>query len=369
MYSLLRPLLFQLEAEQAHDWAMNSAAIVQAVHPSLVSPFLSYTHPKLRQTLWALEFSGPLGLAAGADKNARLVPFWQALGMGYVEVGSVTAQPAKGNARPRAFRLPKDNAVVNRMGLNNEGAEKVAVRLAQQQHRFRVPVGINIAKTHSPDIMGERAVADFVESFRRLAPLASYVTLNISCPNTAEGKTFEDPESLEALLVAVTQERERLSRPIPLLLKLSPPADLTALEDIYSPLLSLVKKYSIDGLVATNTASDRSQLTTDTATLERIGRGGLSGKPLFPRALATVRYLYRATQGKLPIVGVGGVRSVEDAYAMIRAGASLLQVYTGMIYEGPGLIKRIHKGLVANLERDGFATLADAVGSESYDLS
>ena len=365
LYPAVRPLLFRLDAERAHHAAMRAARWAQAAGRPVVRSVFGFEDERLAQQCWGLPFRNPLGLAAGFDKNAELAPFWEALGFGFVEVGSVSAQPAPGNPKPRAFRLPADEALVNRMGLNNDGAEAVAERLRRVVPRLRTPLGINIVKTHDPAILGEAAVEDFRRSFRRLAPLAGYVALNISCPNTTEGKTFERPEALDPLLTAVFDERAALGRAVPVLVKLSPPAHTGIDTGAVDALVDVARAHGVDGLIAVNTASDRSGLRTADSVVERIGRGGLSGVPLAARAEALVRYLYRATDGALPIVGVGGIDSAEAAYARIRSGASLLQLYTGLVYHGPGLVKRIKQGLVECLARDGFDRLADAVGVDA----
>ncbi len=338
---------------------------------------------RLAQTLWGLRFASPVGLAAGFDKNAELIGFWAALGFGFAEVGSVSALPSAGNPRPRAFRLPADRALVNRMGLNNDGAEAVAARLAATPRPPHFVLGVNVAKTHHADILGAAGVEDFRQSVRRLLPHADYLALNVSCPNTAEGKTFEAPDALDALLSAVTAEVARgrghearggidelhASPPVPhappTLVKLSPPAsggvDVGAVDE----LVQVCLRHGVDGFIASNTAADREGLATRAVDLDQIGGGGLSGRPLAARATALVRHLYRTTDGRVPIVGVGGVDSAEEAYARIRAGASLVQLYTGLVYEGPGLVRRINQGLVRLLERDGLATLSQAVGRDA----
>lgn len=365
MYHLLRPLLFRLDAERAHRIATGAAKAVQQVHPALIRPVFSFAHPALRQRVWGLDFPNPVGLAAGFDKNAQLIPFWEALGFGFIEVGSVTARASKGNPMPRAFRLPDDEALINRMGLNNDGADVIAARLAPLTLHARFPIGVNVAKTHDPAILGDAAIADFRKSVRLLTPHADYLALNVSCPNTAEGKTFETPDALDALLQAVFEERTAAAPEVPVLVKFSPP--LTGAEDdgVLREMVQLSRSHGVAGFIATNTASDRTGLRTPHQRLDAIGRGGLSGQPLEARSRALTRTLYRLTNGEVPIIGVGGIASGEIAYRRIRAGASLLQLYTGLIYEGPGLVKQIKQHLVASLERDGFASVAEAVGADA----
>ncbi|PAP81870.1 dihydroorotate dehydrogenase (quinone) [Rubrivirga sp. SAORIC476] len=370
MYSLLRPLLFRLDAEAAHGAGMRAAQLGQRV-PGVVRTLFPAADARLAQSAWGLAFASPVGLAAGFDKNAALVPFWASLGLGFAEVGSVTARPSVGNPTPRAFRLPADRALVNRMGLNNEGAAAVAARLASTPRPPGFVLGVNVAKTHDPTLLGDAGIEDFRQSVRALAPQADYLALNVSCPNTAEGKTFETPDALDALLSAVVEELDREPRAggsgsvgtPPLLVKLSPPATTDIDAGMVNELVQICLGHGVDGFIATNTASDRSGLTTEAGRLEAIGRGGLSGRPLADRALALTRHLYRTTDGAVPIIGVGGIDSAEAAYARVRAGATLLQVYTGLVYEGPGLVSRIHRGLVRLLDRDGLGTLADAVGA------
>lgn len=366
MYSAFRSALFALGPETAHNVASLSARFAQQWTPFLLDSMYQYAHPALHQEILGKTFANPVGLAAGFDKNARLIPFFRKAGCGFVEVGSVSARKSKGNKKPRAFRLPEDKALINRMGLNNVGAAAVQRRLAEQAGKIAFPVGVNLAKTHDPSIEGEAAVADFCESFRLLAPYADYVALNISCPNTAEGKTFEDPNSLDGLLTAVMKERAEMKRRVPILVKFSPPhTDRFILDSLFDELLLVSLGHGVNGFIATNTASDREGLVTSAARIEQIGRGGLSGPPLKARATGLVRYLYRKTKGKVPIIGVGGISSAEDAYERIKAGASLIQVYTGLVYQGPGLIREIKEGLVRLMEAEGHYSVSKVVGTES----
>jgi dihydroorotate dehydrogenase len=366
MYSRLRSALFVLGPETAHNVALLSARFAQRWSPFLLDAMYQCAHPSLHQEIFGKTFANPVGLAAGFDKNARLIPFFQRAGCGFVEVGSVSARKSKGNKKPRAFRLPEDQALINRMGLNNVGAAAVQPRLRQHAGKKTFPVGVNIAKTHSPTIMGEAAIDDFRESFRLLAPFADYVALNISCPNTEEGKTFEDPNALDQLLGAIMRERSEMQRRVPVLVKLSPPPTPDfVLDSFFDEILLVSLAHKVNGFIATNTAPDRDNLVTSVDRLARIGKGGLSGQPIRERANGLVKYIYRKTKGTKPIIGVGGIASAEQAYERIKAGASLIQVYTGLVYEGPGLIRDIKEGLVRLLEEDGFATIAQAVGTRS----
>lgn len=372
-YTALRPLLFCVSAEGAHHGAIGLGKLGQRL-PFLTrrlyrSGLTEGEAARLRTRVMGLDFASPVGLAAGADKNAELVPFWEQIGCGFCEVGSVSALPSQGNPKPRAFRLPADDALINRMGLNNHGAERVARRIAGMERPAGFPLGINIAKTHSPEIMGQDAMDDFLAATATMMPLADFVVLNVSCPNTAEGKTFEDPETLAALLERVRGERERQGLEVPVLVKLSPPPvgddgepriDAGALAE----LMDLVFERGVSGIVATNTASDRAGLRSPTERVSAIGKGGLSGAPLARRALAMTRALRKAIDGRGALIGVGGIDSAEAAYARIRAGADLVEVYTGLVYQGPGLVRAIGRGLARALERDGFASVSEAVGAD-----
>ena len=365
LYPALRSVLFHLDAEAAHGLGSAAARAGQRV-PAVVRALVgAEADARLAQTLWGLRFRSPVGLAAGFDKDARLVRFWDALGFGWADVGSVTHEPADGNPRPRAFRLPDDRALVNRMGLNNDGAAAAAVRLAAPRPPGFV-VSVNVAKTHRADpaaLAGPAGIEDVRRAAALVLPVADLLTVNVSCPNTADGITFETPRALDDLLAAVASERDGLAarggRRVPLLVKFSP--DAAALPDLVAVALGR----GADGLVAVNTAAGRDGLRTPAAVLARIGRGGLSGRPLAARALAVTRELYRLTEGRVPIVGVGGVDSADAAYARVRAGASLVQLYTALVYDGPGVVRAVTRGLAERLDRDGLACLADAVGADA----
>lgn len=345
--NLIKPALFRLEAEKAHNLAYRFAKTASGndVLKGLARLLYGYRSPKLAQNIWGLSFPGPVGLAAGFDKNGHIPEIMGAAGFGFVEVGSITARPSAGNPPPRLFRLPEDRALVNRMGLNNDGAQTVTKRL--EKKRSTVPTGVNIAKTHDPSLTGDDAIEDYLHSFRQAREVADYITLNISCPNTSDGKTFEEPKALEDLLSALRIRDD--ARSVPTLVKFSP--DL-AREELHS-LLEVCEDHRINGYVATNTSSSRERLNTGRRALRRMGEGGLSGLPLLPRSLRMVRWIRKATNARKPIIGVGGIDSFESALEMLRAGADLLQVYTGLVYEGPGLAARINRSLVRHLNREG----------------
>ncbi len=331
---------------------------------STVKGVLRYDASVLSQYLWGLQFNNPIGLAAGLDKNAVAVPFWAAIGFGFVEVGSVSARAWKGNPKPRLFRLPADRALINRMGLNNQGVEKIGARLSRLPNGLP-PVGVNIVKTPDAKILGAAAIEDFTTTLESVITSASYVTLNVSCPNTSEGKTFEEPEALDGLLEAVLKIRNDTRRHLPILVKLSPPVSTRFVFDSFiDEIIEVCMSHGVDGFVAANTLSSRPELQTPTREILRIGVGGLSGEPLDDASTHLVRYLYRRTEGLVPIVGVGGVSSAESAFRKILAGASLLQLYTALVYEGPSLVKQIKMGLSQLLIEHGFQTIKQAVGAE-----
>lgn len=365
MYQRIRPWLFKLDPEYAHLATASAARLAQWLAPHALESTFSYGHPALGQHLLGLLFSNPIGLAAGFDKNAQLVRFFEGLGCGFVEVGSVTARATSGNPRPRLFRLPEDRALINRMGLNNHGAERISGRLRSVVNRLHVPLGVNLAKTHDSTVVAEAALQDYRVSFSQLAPLADYVTLNISCPNTPDGKSFEDGKTLDALLTIIDAQRKAQGLSVPILVKLPPlPTKATVFDSHLEEIIAVSLQHRVAGFVASNTSPDRKYLATSPARLARIGQGGVSGRPLLERSARLIRYLYRATDGRLPIIGVGGVDSVEGAVTLMSAGASLVQVYTGLIYEGPRLIRTLKEDLVRLMEKKKLSTVRQLVGVE-----
>ncbi|HEY8369424.1 MAG TPA: quinone-dependent dihydroorotate dehydrogenase [Thermodesulfobacteriota bacterium] len=337
---LVRPALFAADPERAHEATLR---LLAALGP-LLRPLRRYMgpvdDPRLARTVFGLRFPNPIGLAAGFDKQATCLDAWEGLGFGFVEVGTVTAEPQPGNPRPRLFRLPADRALVNRLGFNSDGAEAVARRLAGAGPR-RIPVGVNLGKTRAVPI--ERAVADYEASFDRLAPLADYVTVNVSSPNTPGLRDLQAASRLRELVSALVARSRRLGpgragRPRPLLVKLSPDladADLDAAVDA-------ALEAGADGFVATNTTLRREGLSSPIAEA-----GGLSGRPLAARARAVVAAVHRRTGGRVPVIGVGGLFDADDVRAMLDAGASLVQLYTGFVYGGPFTVGRICRGLLA----------------------
>jgi dihydroorotate dehydrogenase len=361
LYRALRPLLFRLDAERAHNLILASLAASEAILARLGWAPSPFTHPTLEQRLWDIVFPNPVGLAAGFDKDARAPHVWPLLGFGFAELGTVTAERQAGNPPPRLFRLPEDRAIINRLGFNNSGAAAVAQRLARLQRRAAsaVPIGINIGKSRITPLAA--AAADYARSLGLLFPFASYIVINISSPNTPGLRDLQADEQLAALLGALGTENAALATtrqqpPRPLLIKIAPDLDDAALPGI----VEAARGGGAAGFIATNTTTSRAGLITASGEV-----GGLSGAPLRDRATAVIRALHRLAGTDLPIIGVGGVFSAADAYAKVRAGASLVQLYTGMIFQGPLLAHRIARGLVELIRRDGFTHLRDAVGRDA----
>lgn len=335
-----------LPAETAHRATLGLLKAGQGL-----IPHAGGADPRLSQRVFGLDFSNPIGLAAGFDKNAEVPDAMLRFGFGFVECGSVTPRPQIGNPKPRLFRLPEDRAVINRMGFNNGGMEAAAQRLARRKRQGIVGINIGANKDTSD------RVADYRIAFARLAPLADYVTANISSPNTPGLRGLQNRAELERLLETLTGEREHLGLPVPLLLKIAPDLELSALDDIAAVVLAS----GIDGLIVSNTtiarpASLRSKHAGET--------GGLSGKPLFEPSTQILKEVRKRVGAKLPLVGVGGIASGADAYAKIRSGASLVQLYSALALEGPSLVARIARDLSACLARDGFSNVAAAVGAD-----
>lgn len=359
IYQLLRPLLFRSDAERAHELVSRLLRRTAAIRPAsaLLRAMYTYDDPILAVRVAGMRFANPLGLAAGFDKRGEMVRAMALLGFGHVEVGTVTPRPQPGNPQPRLFRLPPDRALVNRMGFNSPGAEVVAGNLRKSRGTAIGPtvVGMNIGKNRDTPL--ERATEDYVAAFAALAPLADYVTVNISSPNTPGLRRLHERAALEELLAALAAENARLETPRPLFLKVSPDETPAALEEVVQAGMA----GGCAGFVAVNTTLARAGLRGRAAR----EAGGLSGAPLAARARATVAQIYRLCGGRAPVIGVGGVMDAAGAYALVRAGASLVQLYTGLVYGGPGVVRQINRGLAALLRRDGFRSVADAVGADN----
>jgi dihydroorotate dehydrogenase len=363
-----RTVLRRLPAEGAHRAGFALIRLAGAVPggPGLLRRWFAPRDPVLRVQALGLDLPGPLGLAAGFDKDARGADALGALGFAFVEAGTVTAQPQPGNPRPRMFRLPADRALINRMGFNNEGAAAAARRLRQRDARGagvpgRVAVGVNIGKTKT--VPPEQAVADYVASARLVAPVASYVAVNVSSPNTPGLRDLQAVSALRPLLTAVRAALDEAvpGRRVPLLVKIAPDladGDVDAVAD-------LALELGLDGIIATNTTIGREGLASDPALVAAAGAGGLSGAPLRARALEVLRRLYARTGDRLVLIAVGGIETADDAWERITAGATLVQAYTGFIYGGPGWPGRVQDGLARRARQAGLSSIAEARGTQA----
>jgi dihydroorotate dehydrogenase len=366
-----------LSRPEANDFVAPSAiAPATSIRPSLLpwvnrqlQQSLCLSDPRLEQTLWDIYFPNPVGLAAGFDKDGLAAGAWSSLGFGFAELGTVTLHPQPGNPRPRLFRLPIDRAALNRMGFNNQGAAAMVSRLGatrlgatrsgSESKTFSIPLGINLGKSKITPL--EEAAADYLGSFRLLKDWGDYFVVNVSSPNTPGLRSLQATDQLEPILQALQQENQGNQ---PILVKIAPDLEWEAIAAV----LQLAQAYNLAGIIATNTTISRDGLKTQvidvTGNSVQDEAGGISGAPLRQRATDVIRFIYRETDGKLPIVGVGGIFTAEDAWEKITAGASLVQIYTGWIYEGPWMVRRILEGLLKKLAAQGMANLTEAIGTE-----
>ena len=338
--ALVRPFLFLMDAEDAHNLVFSQLRKWQQSEAFLefLRSQLSFADDRLAVETSGLRFPNPVGLAAGFDKNGDLIPALTACGFGFLEIGSVTAEPSSGNRRPRMFRLPPDQALINRMGLNNRGAKAVAATLPPKKNR-EVPLGINIAKTPNFHTTTEGGILDYVRSYQQLAPLADYTTINISCPNTGDGKSFESPELFLRLMQALTEVR---LPDVPMFVKFSADTDDAALTE----LLAIAEEAQVNGYVAVNTSVSRAGLCTSNADLDAIGNGGLSGKPLAETAVSRIALIREKTSPVKTVISVGGIDAADDVRLRLASGADLVQIYTGLVYQGPQLPGNICRELL-----------------------
>jgi dihydroorotate dehydrogenase len=341
-------LLHRFDPERAHGLSLVALNTGLAPLPGPV------TSPRLATTLAGLALPNPVGLAAGYDKNATAVAALSRAGFGFIEVGAATPLPQPGNPRPRLFRLTEDRAAINRFGFNNDGAEAIALRLSART-RTQVPVGLNLGANKT----SENRAADFARVLALCGPHVDFATVNVSSPNTEKLRDLQGPAALAALLSGVMEARAALPQPIPVFLKIAP--DLTP--DDLAQIADVAMAAGLAGIIATNTTLSREGLKS----ANRDQQGGLSGVPLFEKSTRVLAHLSQLTEGKLPLIGVGGIATPEQAYQKIRAGASAVQLYTAMVYEGLSLIPRIARGVEQLLARDGFQTVADAVGTGRAD--
>jgi dihydroorotate dehydrogenase len=359
---VIRPALFSYDSEKIHDATLQGLNLLSLSRLGLDALGSFYEAPRLPVKLWGLEFPNPVGVAAGMDKAAVAVPAWEAMGFGFVELGGVTWHPQPGNPSPRMFRAPADQALVNRMGFNNAGAGAVAKRLADWKARGlwpKSPVGINLGK--SKITANEQAAEDYRQSLSALWPHADFFVVNVSSPNTPNLRELQDRDALNQVLAAVQGENRKQAaagKAKPVLVKIAPDLTLSAIDEV----LQVAEKHQLAGIVATNTTIERPTSEDEACRKTYAETGGLSGAPLRQRSTEIIRYIFERTEGRLPIIGVGGIFSAEHAWEKIRAGATLLQCYTGLVYEGPGIAREVVRGLTDRLAAEGFASIAQAVG-------
>ncbi|MBC8079676.1 MAG: quinone-dependent dihydroorotate dehydrogenase [Gorillibacterium sp.] len=355
-----KPVLFRMEPEQAHHLTiggLQKAGAIPGIRSLLHGLYGVPACPELHVSLWGIDFPNPVGLAAGLDKNADAVKGLSSLGFGFMEVGTVTPQPQPGNESPRLFRLSEDKALINRMGFNNKGAEHMAEALAKAGKR-RIPVCVNIGKNKTTS--NEEAAEDYLSCIRTLYGHADFFALNISSPNTANLQNLQHGEALRGLLTAVTDEIDKERQIVngeakPVLVKISP--DLTDVE--LEAIAETVLASKVSGIIANNTTTNREGLIHPNA--KQVG--GLSGSPMTKRSNEVVHRLYKMTKGRIPIIGSGGIFTADDAYERIRSGASLVEIFTVLIYEGPEVLRTINEGIVKRMRLDGFTSISQAVGT------
>ena len=340
---LLRPIFFCFSDESIHHFVAAMLRFARQIGMlPLLRAIFSYKHPSLEREVFGVKFPNPVGLAAGFDKNGDLYREMSAMGFGFVEVGTVTPKAQPGNPKPRIFRLKKDNALINRMGFPNKGLENMVKNLRKRDNN--TVIGVNLGKNSLTS--NEEAPADYLKLFRSLYEYADYFVVNVSCPNVKNVTDLQNPDNLKAILEGLFEFRRGQNSYRPILLKISPDLTFPQIDSIIKILIDT----PLDGLVAVNTTTSRSNLTTDSKTVKRIGNGGLSGAPITDRAVNVISYIHKKTEGHYPIIGVGGIMSPEDAQRMLDAGASLIQIYSGFIYEGPAFAKKICKHIKLNEE-------------------
>jgi dihydroorotate dehydrogenase len=341
MYTIVKNILFLLPAERAHQLTntlLKYIFIIPGIK-ALIKYIYNVKHPALERELWGIKFPNPVGLAAGFDKNADHIHELSAFGFGFIEIGTITPESQPGNPKPRLFRLISDNALINRMGFNNDGMNVAVDKLKKRPKNLIV--GGNIGKNKiTPN---ENARYDYIKCFESLFDHVDYFVINVSSPNTPNLRELQDKKPLTEIIESLQKQNAKKNTPKPILLKIAPDLSHDQLDDI----LEICENTGLDGIIATNTTISRNGLNTDNVTLEKIGEGGLSGTPLKDRSTAVIRYL-RDRNIQIPIIGVGGIMDEKSALEKIKAGANLIQIYSGFIFEGPGLIKRINRALISN---------------------
>lgn len=375
--AVIRPVLFsglKADPEWLHQQTLGTLDWLDHHHNQFPGAWIlqtmqrlyGFTDPRLSQSLWGLKFENPIGLAAGFDKDGVAARVWPSFGFGFAELGTVTFQAQPGNPRPRLFRLPLDQAALNRMGFNNQGAAALAARMESRQTQDKqqsladpssFPIGINLGKSKVAAL--EAAAEDYLGSFRLLKPWGDYFVVNVSSPNTPGLRSLQAADQLEPILQALQQDNHQQK---PLLVKIAPDLEWEAISEV----IELAQKYQLAGMIATNTTIRRDGLKTQV--LPTTGQpiaaeaGGISGAPVRQRSTEVIRFIWQQTQGQLPIIGVGGVFTAQDAWEKITAGASLVQVYTGWFYEGPWMVRCILSGLLQRLDEQGLTSIGQAVG-------
>ena len=338
--TIIRPILFLLQPETIHHLIIFVLKICFKIPgvTYLLKNFYIIKHESLKTSFLGLNFDNPIGFAAGFDKNAEVFNQFSNFGFSFIEVGTVTPEPQVGNAKPRSFRIPKDSGLINRMGFNNKGVDYAVDRL--KSNKRNVIVGGNIGKNSATK--NEDALTDYIACFEKLYHSVDYFVVNLSCPNIKDLRKLQDKESTITILNKLTELRRNYPNYVPILLKISPDLTNNQLDDV----IETFNITGIDGIVATNTTVSREGLITDKKRIEAIANGGLSGKPLSKRSTEIIKYITENSEEKIPIIGVGGIMTVEDAMEKLDAGATLIQLYTGFIYEGPSFVKRINKALI-----------------------
>ena len=338
--SIIRKILFKFDPEAVHYFTFDAIKLLCKIPlvAALIRSLFQVNHPKLERELFGLHFKNPVGLAAGFDKNAVLYNELANFGFGFIEIGTVTPKAQEGNPKKRLFRLQDDKGIINRMGFNNAGLEAAISQL--KKNKKQIVIGGNIGK--NTQTLPEAYTDDYLECFSALHPYVDYFVLNVSCPNVGSHAKLNDKDYLEELINAVQSLNTTFKETKPILLKIAPDLNTTQLDEI----IALVKATKIEGVIASNTSVSRENLKADAATLESIGNGGVSGQPITSKSTQVIKYLSDNSQKAFPIIGVGGIHSEKDALDKLNAGADLVQIYTGFVYEGPALVKRINKAVL-----------------------
>jgi len=356
---IFRKFFFKIDPEKIHNYMIEIGEFLGKYKTTrfFTAVFFSYSNNKLEQNILGINFKNPMGLAAGFDKDARIINIMESTGFGHTEIGSVTGEFCKGNEKPRLWRLKRSQALVINYGLKNQGAEKIADRL--DKLTCDIPLGISIAKTNSKKTINlQKGIEDYLKAYKSLKQYADYLTINISCPNTFGGEPFTDPKKLDLLLTEI----DKIEANSPIFLKM--PLDLKEKE--LDPILEVVSRHNISGFICSNLSKDRNNKSVMSKIKEKEipQKGSVSGIPIKNASTEVINEIYKKTKGKYIIIGCGGIFSAKDAYEKIKAGASLLQMITGMIYEGPQLISEINQGLVELLKKDGFTNISEAIGMD-----